>query len=786
MKWKPAILDRSRPAVRASEWGALTALVVMLFTFLVVFGGWRNRPSSWQEILECNRHIDRSAFWLGFNPFNLSVGAGIVAGSIVSFVLVLRSSKFRGRNATTGAGSDETGSGLAGHSPLTPPTHETLRAEVLDVFVRCSDLASAHKRHAHVREGENIPNKTGLYAEICRRQNAVLARLTQDAAAVPAEANAPADAPTDLAGCLKDYYLRHPDWPRAAQRRANPAGPAWTTETLSSFMLGKHGKFVEWLEAGGPDAPAGDEDTALEYRILYAAIVRWHLFHKYSAWLRPAALSPDLLDLKLVDSQAPSAETDDDDDELGLSPIEKRRYVRDLWDLIADMTPREYDYVSYYDDPLDAKPQLDVIESRLKWYRNRQLSDLLDGGCLKGAISVDETLRDLLQRMTDQFSAESMVKAGMLAPVREGEYDPPLALVRDAPIYPHYGPDGSSLALSHSFSPILGTTYDDILWDRLGLCQAGKTDGILYVTSGIYYADELRRGGFNAVAIHPFLWAHGEHAFGWPLPRFLVNKLRYGAFPRSALEIEGFAHWFVGLIKENGIRRIYYDLSPDYPRVLGRDSHCFLVAPRFLFRHFVLQYLARDLEAAGIEVVHPTNLLWSVFRETRHSRWHHSPDRVLESAMCDFLGEAPLLDPGWNIVEPYQASVLASAGTRDIVMADVRPASAPADSLLNLVPKDEDTLRDWHDILGWSKPRKNAKDIKSINDLALYIDYLWASTPCQSSDELVVPGIDRPIRPESVRSTLNRRLKKVPPSKARLAAFLAECTSRFNKRVIKC
>ena len=780
MKWKPAIFDRSRPAVQATEWGALTALVVTLFTYLVVFGGWRNLSFSWQEILERNQHID----WDGYAPLRASIVAGIAIGCLVAFLLTLRSAKFRGRNATPGAGSCETDGGLAGHSPLTPPAHETLRGEVLDVFVRCSDLANAHRRQAHVRDGETIPDKTGLYAEICRRQNAILAGLTRDAAVVPTEAVASANARTDLTDYLKDYYLRHPDWPYAAQRRADVANPAWTSETLNRFMLTKHGKFVAWLDAGGPDAPKEDEETALEYRILFAAIVRWHLFQRFSAWLRPAALSPDLLDLKLVDNQ--SAETDNEDEEPESSPIERWRYIRDLWHLIADMKPREYDYVSYYDDPLDAKPQPEIIESRLKWYRNRQISDLLDAGCMKSAISIDETLRDLLQRMTDQFSAEVLEKVGLLAPVREDEYDPPLALVRDAPIYPHYGPDGSPLALSHSFSPILGTTYDDMLWDRLGLCRAGKTNGILYITSGIYYADKLRDGGFNAVSIHPCLWAHGEHAFGWPLPRFLVNKLRYGSFSRSTLEIEGFVHWFVGLVKESGIRRVLYDLPSGYPRVLGSDSNWLLVAPRFLFRHFIRQYLARDLEATGIEVVHPTNLMWSVFRETRHSRWHHSPDQVLEHAVRDSLGEAPLLDPGWNIVEPYQASVFASASMRDTGMVESRQAAISADSMLDQVPSDADTLRDWHDILGWSKPRKNAKDIKSIKDLALYVDYLWASAPCRSSDEIIVPGIDRPIRPESVRSTLSRRLKKVPPDKARLAEFLAGCTSRFNKRVIKC
>ena len=147
MRWKPAILDRSRPAVRASEWGALTALVVMLFTFLVVFGGWRNRPSSWQEILECNRQIDWGGLW-GFDPLRTAIFVGLAAGLLVRFLILLRSARCWALDPNAMPSDLEDGSkGFAVH-PLNIPDVASAGYEhksgILNAFVRCSDLTMSH------------------------------------------------------------------------------------------------------------------------------------------------------------------------------------------------------------------------------------------------------------------------------------------------------------------------------------------------------------------------------------------------------------------------------------------------------------------------------------------------------------------------------------------------------------------------------------------------------------------------------------------------------------------
>ena len=89
MSWNPAIFDRSRPAVRATEWGALAALVVMLISFFGVYGGWRDVSFSWAEILERNRNIDWSSVW-GFDPLRASIVLGVVVGLLVRFLAQVR------------------------------------------------------------------------------------------------------------------------------------------------------------------------------------------------------------------------------------------------------------------------------------------------------------------------------------------------------------------------------------------------------------------------------------------------------------------------------------------------------------------------------------------------------------------------------------------------------------------------------------------------------------------------------------------------------------------------
>lgn len=503
MRWKPAIFDRSRPAVRATEWGALAALVVMLIMFFGVFGGWRNLSFSWTEIWERNRHVDWSSFW-GFDPLRVSVVAALAVWILVRFLLILRS----------------------------------IRCEALDP----------------------------------RAEN----------------------APDDLEAHRHDFF-------GLPQRLARAAG----------FPV-----------AFKPE-PGDKRDGGKRSEVLNAFIRSSDLVPRHSCslpWDKESAEGNGSAPLQ----------------SLGDLPDKLRAYLAQ--------------YV--YEQGGTFQPSR-VSARRMEWFNNRRMDDLLKDGTLKDAISIDETLKDLLQGLTDRFSAESMVQAGLL--VQEDDHDlyPPTVLVRDAPIFSHYDQDDRPVALSHSLSPILGADCDDMVWDRREIRRAGEDNGVLFITSGIYFGAHLRSHLHHAVAIHPHVWAYPEFSGAWPLPGILTEKLRYGSYWPGGQKIDQFANWFTGQLRAAGVRKVYYDLSPLFPAIMGDETWTHRIAPRFLFRNFIGHYLAPSMKAVGIEVCNPPPLLWTVARQPWGRRQKvGSPDFILEHALHDTDGTSVILGISANIVEP--------------------------------------------------------------------------------------------------------------------------------------
>lgn len=506
MKWKPAIFDRSRPAAQATEWGALTALVVMLFSYLVLFDGWSNLLLP-----------DTDPFRLSWRDFqdsaNLrwSIGLGIIAGVIVNFRIVLSSIKSNGlKPRLEDLDEDPDSPGLhlfgariknslpAAQLPVIKPGSgdtqaPTARRQVLDAFIRASEPAWEHRI--------GLPNGFMPTREIYTREDRH-------------------EPVVDLPDTLKRYaeYYKGTD---------------------------------QWSRGGGPS-----------------------------------------------------------------------------------------------------------FTNRLSWFKTRKLDDLLDNGALKNVVSIDETIQDLLQALCDRFSVDAVIQAGLLRNSSGRDLQPPLALLQDAAIYPHYDQDDFPVALSHSLSPILGVDCDDVVWDRREIYRAGKDAGELYLTSGIYFAARLRVRHHHAIAIHPQVWAYPEIARLWPLPRMLVEKMTYGSDWAGRRTIQQFSFWLAGQLRNAGIRRIRYGLAPHYPMLFGRDTYVHQLAPQFLFRHYIINYLSPCLKGAGIEVVHPWALPWQMFKIGQGvPSTADSPDHILEHSLFDHEGESAFLGMAEYIVPPAEAVI---------------------------------------------------------------------------------------------------------------------------------
>ena len=527
MRWKPAIFDRSRPAVRATEWGALAALVVMLIMFLGVFGGWRDVSFSWAEICERNRHIDWRGFW-GFDPLRTSIVLGVAAGALVRFLILLRTFHCWALDAREKGAHDDSETEERGYmAPRLSPSHAEAadnerKAEILDAFIRCSDLAIAHA----VRLPVNINPPDTVQDNEPRRFQA-FAELQED---------------------LGKYL---------------------------AYYMGDHGG-------------------------------------------------------KFLANQ--------------------------------------------------------ISARRTTWFNDRRIINLLNDGIRKDAISIDSTLRDLLNGLADRFSCETVAQAGLLAEKKPGHFEPPTALLQDAPIYPHYDQRGRTVALSHSLSPILGDDCDDMLWDRLEIHKAGLDDGVLYITSGIHFGSHLRASGFHAVAIHPHVWAHPELAGTWPMPRFIAAKLRYGDYPEYLRRTERFANWLTRQIRESNVRRVEFDLSDHFTALTDDQTLTYRLMTRFLFRHFVSHYLAPGLKAAGIEVVAPNPQFWLLLKSIHFGRDQiDSPAYVLNhDALFDLDGESALFELEPPILSPEEVHIEPRAAHPDATVAPESPVSPE--------PTDESTL----------------------------------------------------------------------------------------------
>ena len=506
MKWKPAILDRSRPAVQASEWGALTALVVMLFTYLVVFGGWRNL-----SFPDTNPfHISRSDFQRSA-PLLRSIGLGMIAGAIVYFRIILRSIISNGLK---------------------------LEPEDLDGE---SDFPGLHLFEAPITNP------------------------------IPA-AHLPAIKPGS--GCTQESTAKR--------------------QVLDAFIRAS--------------------DPSWEHRI------------------------------RLPDEFLPARENRNGKD--------RREPVADLPDTLKRYAEYYYgtDQLSWFGEP--------PFANRLNWFKTRKLGDLLENGAPKNVASIDETIQDLLQALCDRFSAESVVQSGLLRKSSGRNLQPPVALLQDAAIYPHYDQADFPVALSHSLSPILGLDCDDVVWDRREIYRAGKDAGELFLTSGIYYAANLRCRHHYAIAIHPQVWAYPELARLWPLPRLLAEKVIYGSDWVGRRTIEQFSNWLAGHLHNAGIHRIRYDLAPYYPTLFGRDTFVHLLAPQFLFRYFIRNYLSPCLKGVGIEVVHPWPLPWRIFKTGQGvPNTAGSLDHILEDSLSDHEGESAFLGMAEYIVPPAEAAI---------------------------------------------------------------------------------------------------------------------------------
>lgn len=838
--------------MRATEWGALAALAVMLIMFFGVSGGWHNLSFTWAEIRERNMHFDWSQFW-GFNPLMASLGTGLLIGLLVRFLILLRSARCKALDTSPvgGTGDSKRRSPQLGYLPLTPSGADSriagVKSDVLDVFIRCSDLAYKHSQGMPVKDDEN-DLASCMQRFISLTHGELLAWLKAGEPAATLAGHGEPARYDELLKLLEDYYGEFGDFP-AFMRAETPSDeihhrhendPALRRRKLHEFICLRHGEFLAWLNAGGPSAAIAENDRDDQCHLLFRALMlhygknmeflSWLHAGKFAStkaeienalqggplqqaldycvemcgkcfsWLfrkphaseiagsaadEPAGMSLKAIAKRIAEedkyylwlTSGRRAKEFDESDECG----ENNR--RALWKLLMDLNDKQRGYLDYYASAL-IPSHLPRIESRLRWYNNRNLNDLLDDGWRINAFSIDETLQDLLQQMTERFSITAMVKSGLLAVTGDGNFEPPLALLRDAPIYPHYDQDGRPVALSHSLSPILGTGYDDMLWDRRGIYRAGDTDGVLYITSGIYYGTHLRAHGHNAIAIHPHVWAHPELASTWPLPRAFAMKLLYGSYSARSHQVEGFVQWITRSLRDSRVRRVYCDLPRDYPDLMGQDTRTHLLATRFLFRHFISHYLAPGLRANGIEVVTPTFLPWSIFRESQGpTSQADSPSRILELAGLNTVGKSTLLEATWNIVEPYQATVSAPA-VQDGAQGEAPSTDEHADTMVNRLPKDSATRQEWNRLLGWLRPHGNAKGIRSIEDLARYVDHLtegkWVD-----HDEIIVPGIDRPITPASALKAIFRRLKMVGESLPNLKHYLMECDKRLNEHVTK-
>mgnify|MGYP003589310795 CR=1 FL=1 len=506
MRWKPAIFDRSRPAVRATEWGALAALVVMLFSYFVLFDGWSNLSLHGADLFSLSRcDFQRSA------DLRWSIGLGVIAGAIVYVRIVLRSIKSNG-----------------------------LKLEPVDL------------------DGEaNFP---GLHLfGVCSKNALPAAQLP-----VIKPGSGDTQAPTAKRQVL-DAFIRASD-------------PAWG--------------------------------------------------HRISL--------PD-----------------------GFVPLRDNRTGKDQHEPVADLSDALKRYAEYYNGTDQwSRCGGPSFANRLNWFRKRKLDDLLENGALKNVISIDETIQDLLQALCDRFSVDVVTQSGLLCKSAGRDLHPPLALLQDAAMYPHYDQDDFPVALSHSLSPILGVDCDDVVWDRREIYRAGKDAGDLYLTSGIYHAAHLRCRQHHAVAIHPHVWAYPELARLWPLPRMLAEKMMYGSDWTGRRTIEQFSHWLAGQLRNAGIRRIRYDLAPHYPMLFGRDTYVHRLAPQFLFRHYIRNYLSPCLKGAGIEVVHPWSLPWQVFKSGQGvPSTAGSPDHILEHSLFDHEGESAFLGIAEYIVPPAEAAI---------------------------------------------------------------------------------------------------------------------------------
>lgn len=344
----------------------------------------------------------------------------------------------------------------------------------------------------------------------------------------------------------------------------------------------------------------------------------------------------------------------------------------------ADLPEELAKYLAYYMGDHDGKFLANQVTARrTAWFNDRRIAVLLDDGTCKDAISIDSTLRDLLAGLADGYTCEAMVQAGLLAEKAPGHLAPPLALLQNAPIFPHYDQRGRTVALSHSLSPILGEDCDDMLWDRQEIHKAGLDDGVLYITSGIHFGSHLRLNGFHAIAIHPHVWAHPELARTWPLPRFVAAKLRYGDYPEYLRRTERFANWLTRQICELNVRRVEFDLSDNFTALTDDETLTHRMMVRFLFRHFVSRYLAPGLKAAGIEVVSPDFQPWLLMRRLLGCRPRiDSPAYVLDRvALFDLEGESALFELEQPILAPEEVRVAPRAAPPDATAAPESPVS---------------------------------------------------------------------------------------------------------------
>lgn len=851
MRWKPAIFDRSRPAVRATEWGALVALAMMLaISALILAVSGREFSFSWSEMLERNRHWDWGSL-VEIDLVRTGIAASATVGVLVWFLVLMRSVRFHALGSSLeGVGGGTRRAALQpGHLPLSPPGVDSriadLKSDVLDMLVRCSDLSARHLQGGYAKNDED---------DIARRMQQYIAQLHGE---FLAWMKAGGPGPTSVGNgephrygkllvLLEDYYGE--DGGFSAFMQAAAAGerpqetetePEFRRRKLREYICTRQSEFLDWLNTGGPSSAIVENDKDEQCHLLFGALkLHYGKRGEFLCWMhgqrtaeakaaieqalhggripqkpgrcvqpgrQPSPGPTQAMPADEIDLNDADMPTDAEIEEMSrLAPDDEsyRQWLASdslsdehaennaggvseeirLWRLLKDLDGNQRAYFDYYASARYPGLRLARIESRLMWYVDRHLDALVETGRRVNAISIDETLQDLLQRLTDRFSLKAMVASGLLAETASGSYEPPHALLRDAPIYPHFDQAGRALALSHSLSPILGTEYDDMLWDRRGIYRAGETDGILFITSGIYYGSHLRARGFNAIAIHPHAWAHPEFAASWPLPRSLDKKMFYGSGSVRARQIEGFVQWIARMSKAADVRRVYYDLPRDYPDIMGKDSIAHRVMPRFLFRHFVRHYLAPALRSNGIEVVAPSRLPWSVIRETQGPcRQSGSPSRILELAGPDIVGAKALLNPTWSIVEPYLAAVVPPVAPVSSPEED-QPGFFIPDTMASRLPKDAESRQEWNRLLGWERPHGNAKDIRSIEDLALYVDYLTQSK-WMDTDKVTVPEIGRPITPASAMKTLKRRMAMVDEAPAALKSYLDECLQRIDRHI---